>query len=302
MKKRKGFTLIELVAVLVILAILALIVTPLVLNIIRKARVSADKRSIDAYGRSIELAVAGYLLDNGTFPTSIDQLTIEYTGDEVVCSTTRLNSDSSVYLSGCTVGGRSVDYTYGKEETVSYKTYEVGDTIEYKGINFYVIEDSDATNDTVKLLKAEPLTYEEVQTYSAGTGASTYNNNGYGGMQYHSNSSEYSTSYIKITVDAWAQAKLGTNGYKEARLATIDEISALGYEWYDNGSVAFWQKTENTPSWVYNSNYHYWTMSQYNDYASCVWSVGDGGNLSDGNVGNHNYAVRPVINLLKSVL
>ena len=56
--KKKAFTLIELIAVLVILAILALIVTPLVMNIIRKARVSADKRSIDAYGRSVELAIA----------------------------------------------------------------------------------------------------------------------------------------------------------------------------------------------------------------------------------------------------
>ena len=34
--KKKAFTLIELIAVLVILAILALIVTPLVMNIIRK--------------------------------------------------------------------------------------------------------------------------------------------------------------------------------------------------------------------------------------------------------------------------
>ena len=74
--KKKAFTLIELIAVLVILAILALIVTPLVMNIIRKARISADKRSIDAYGRSVELAIANYLLDNGDFPTDVSQLTI----------------------------------------------------------------------------------------------------------------------------------------------------------------------------------------------------------------------------------
>ena len=49
MKKKNAFTLIGLIAVLVILAILALIVTPLVMNIIKKTRVSADKRSIDAY-------------------------------------------------------------------------------------------------------------------------------------------------------------------------------------------------------------------------------------------------------------
>ena len=110
--KKKAFTIIELVAVLVIMAIIALIVTPLVMNIIRKARISADKRSIDAYGRSIELAITGYLLDNGSFTTNISQLTIEYSGDEVVCTTTQLNDDSSIYLTGCTVDGRVVDYEY----------------------------------------------------------------------------------------------------------------------------------------------------------------------------------------------
>ena len=70
-KNLRAFSLIELIAVLVIMAILALIVTPLVMNIIRKARIAADKRSIDAYGRSIELAIAGYLLDTGKFPTDV---------------------------------------------------------------------------------------------------------------------------------------------------------------------------------------------------------------------------------------
>ena len=70
-RKEKGFTLLELIALLVIMSILALIVTPLVMNIIRKVRISADKRSVDAYGRSIELAIAGYLLDNGKFPTDV---------------------------------------------------------------------------------------------------------------------------------------------------------------------------------------------------------------------------------------
>lgn len=75
MKKKKSFTLIWLIAALVILV---LIVTPLVMNIIKKARTSADKRSIDAYVRSIELAIASYLLAIGTFPENVLQLTIEY--------------------------------------------------------------------------------------------------------------------------------------------------------------------------------------------------------------------------------
>ena len=265
-KKMKGFTLIELIAVLVIMAIIALIVTPLVMFIIRKAKVSADKRSIDAYGRSIELAIAGYLLDNGTFPTSIEQLTIEYSGDEVVCSTTQLNNDSSVYLADCTVGGRSVEgYTYGKEETgPTYTAYSVGDQVTYNNINYYVIKDSSASEESVILLKAEPLSYSDVQTYSNGTGAQTYDNNGYGGIQYHSSSSAYSTSYVKTTVDAWKTAK--APAATEARLIQYDEFANLGYEWgVYNVSNEGYVPSESTPNWVYNSNYYYWTMSQYQD-------------------------------------
>lgn len=117
--KKKGFTLIELIAVLVIMAIIALIVTPLVMNIIKKAQNSANERSIDAYGRSAEIAVAGYLLENGDIPTSFDQLNVEYSGAEVSCSTKQINYDGSVYLTGCTVNDVAVDYTYGHLGTPS---------------------------------------------------------------------------------------------------------------------------------------------------------------------------------------
>ena len=307
MKKRiKGFTLIELIAVLVIMAILALIVTPLVMSIIRKAKISADKRSIDAYGRSIELAIAGYLLDNGKFPTSVDQLTIEYSGEEVVCTTTQINTDSSVYLAGCTVGGRSVEgYTYGSDKTPpapTYTAYEVGDEVTYNNINYYVIKDSDTTEDTVTLLKAEPLSCEEIQTYSAGTGARTSNQNGYGGMQYHSSSNAYEGSYAKATVDAWKTAQAPASS--EARLIALDDFEDLGYvEGLITPSDLGWVKTNETPSWMYDSSYWYWTMSQLNDSQNLVFRVGIDGKLSgDYNCDMNSGVVRPVIVLSKDVL
>jgi len=308
MKKRmKGFTLIELIAVLVIMAILALIVTPLVMNIIRKARVSADRRSVDAYGRSIELVIAGYLLDTGKFPTEVSQLTIEYSGNKVECSTTQINTDSSVYLAGCTVVGRNVEnYTYGEDKTPpapTYTAYQVGDEVKYNNVDYYVIKDSNASEESVTLLKAEPLSYEEVQTYSNGTGAQTCDSNGYGGMQYHSSSSVYSTSYVKTTVDAWktAKAPMAT----EARLITLDELTDnLGYEQgMINPSTQGYVPTSSTPSWVYNSNYWYWTMSQYQDSASTVWNLNRDGSLRNHlGVSNLDGVVRPVITISKSVL
>ena len=299
-KKKMGFTLIELIAVLVIMAIIALIVTPLVLNIIRKARISADKRSVDAYGRSIEYAIATYLLDTGNFPTSISDLTIEYSGDEVVCSTTQLNSDSSVYLTGCTVAGRSVDYAYGTDKTPTaptYTAYSIGDTVTYNNVNYYVIENSDTTQSTVTLLKAEPLTAEEITTYSNGTGANT---NGNGGMQYHSSSNVYDGSYVKTTVDAWKTAK--APAASEARLITLNDLkNNLGYVLDESATSEYYIKSSSTPSWVYNSNYWYWTMSPYTDSASDVWRVLSDGSLIGSSVGDRS-VVRPVITISKSSL
>ena len=110
MKKygKKGFTLIELIAVLVIMAIIALIATPLVMNIIRKSKISARKRSVDAYGRSVELAIASYLLDTGTFPTDLHSLTIEYSGNTVVCNVMQMKENGGLYMSECSVNNVEV--------------------------------------------------------------------------------------------------------------------------------------------------------------------------------------------------
>ena len=300
LKRGKGFTLIELIAVLVIMAIIALIVTPLVMSIIRKARISADKRSVDAYGRSIELAIAGYLMDTGDFPTSIEQLTIEYSGDEVVCSTTNLNADSSIYLAGCTVGGRSVEgYTYGKEEntpTPTYTAYSVGDHVSYNGVTYYVIEGSDTTNDTVKLLKENPLTKTEMDNLNL-TGITITESNSYGQVQYGS-SVDYSTSTVKQVVDAWKNTAVKSGDTATARLITYDELTDnLGFEKKNEGTI-YPSSNGDTPTWVYNWNYWYWTMSQYGD-SSNVWIVDNYGILHYNDPSN-SFKVRPVLELSKS--
>ena len=350
MKNKKAFTLIELIAVLVILAILVLIVTPIVLNIIRHAKESANKRSVDAYGKSIELAVANYLLDKGEFPTNISDLEIEYSGKEVICNISLLNEDSSVYLSECKVGSSDVKdkntsdgwYHYGSTK-VTYKSYKIGDEVTYNGINFYVIENSDENSDSVTLLKEEPLTVSEVNKYGGvGTennhvnkntdvsNGTAYDQNGYGGMAYYSSetcgytsTSEYKTSVktgcttdyakseVKYVVDAWALDKLKASDLKEdqigysARLITLDDlVDNLGYV-SSNLTTSYTSTADVTPSWVYNSNYWYCTMSQYEDFNFNMWSVGNIG--GDGYVSRDDVydvydTVRPVITIKKSAI
>ena len=328
-RKSNAFTLIELITTLVIMAIIALIVTPLVMSIIRKARISADKRSVDAYGRSIELAIAGYLMDTGSFPTSIEQLIIEYSGDEVVCSTTNLNSDSSIYLAGCTVGGRSVEgYTYGSEEaapTPTYAAYEVGDEVTYNNVDYYVIKNSSASEDSVALLKATPLSVAEVNQYGAGhvnrytsdSVGTAYDVSGYGGMAYYTSetcgyvsdnfvetgcTTDYASSEIKYVVDAWKVAN--ASSATETRLLTFEELGDnLGYEYRDNGSIEGWLKTESTPEWLYNGDdMYYWLGTPRTDFSSVVWGVFTCGVLSSYSIYSHNGVVRPVIVVPKSAL
>ena len=338
MKKKNAFTLIELIAVLVILAVIALIVTPLVMNVVKKAKISADRRSVDGYGKAIETAIAEYLVDTGKPPKKIKDLDIKYTGNEVICETRVLNKDKTVFLTGCSVNGREVKddktddgyYHYGKLS--SFEEYKVGDEVVYNGMEFYVIADSDQNQDYVTLLKAESLTVDELNTYGVGhvnmyvtkdTSASyyqtAYDQNGYGGMSYYSSTTcgydetgtysstdctnDYNKSDIKYVVDAWSTAKFAENaltkdslGYK-ARLLTLEELATnLGYEFEDR-ATALYLSPETTPSWVYNSQYSYWTMSPYRDSNKEVWCIGNTGIVNG--YGNYFVVVRPVVNLKK---
>lgn len=421
MEKKKGFTLIELIAVLVIMAILALIVVSLVMSVIKKAKESFRRRSIDAYGRSVELAVSSYLLDRGSLPSNLKTLNVEYNGAKVECNIMMIKENGSVYLSECKVNNVEVldnstrdgwyhyntkDYTdkeyidiYGEElqeasinyyraygsivkdyKKLSIKNigkkvqcdvrinydgsvyltdcsvgknkikdetedgyyhygsfkYGVGDKITYKDNDYYVIKNSDENDSTVTMLKAEPLTVDEVNMYG-GVGTDNnyvnvetttyptadyykvaYNVNGYGGMAFYSSSycrtnsphsgcrAGYNGSHIRHVVNAWGNDNTNTDdleidftGYS-VRLITYDELmDNLGY----GGSK---DVNENVPSWVYNDNYWYWTMTEQ-DYVTYfgktnMFSVGTDGNIYYSIVSSYGGVVRPVITIKKSAI
>ncbi len=77
---RKGFTLVELLAVIVILAVIALITTPILLNVIESSRKSTALNSAEGYVR----AVSNYLIMNevsdGLYSVLDNNIKAEYTG------------------------------------------------------------------------------------------------------------------------------------------------------------------------------------------------------------------------------
>lgn len=129
---KKGFTLVELLAVIVILALIALITAPVVLNVIESSRDKTYKRSIDHYGSAVQKAVAEYMMDNeretGRILTYNDiKKYIKYEGNDVSCNIVEIYDDKTVYLSECKINTdteyiKNSDgsaYTYGKRQTQS---------------------------------------------------------------------------------------------------------------------------------------------------------------------------------------
>ena len=178
MKKNKAFTLIELIAVLVILAIISLIVAPLILNIIRRVKDVANKRSVDGYGRAVEYAMASYQLEHLAYPDTFDKLEIEYKGNKVECKTNRINPDYSIYLSECKVNGRLVKndkeidgfYHYGILKMTNQEYVDTyGKNLE-EALKFYYDEYNEYPSDYTTLT-LPPLDKEvscDVETYSDG--------------------------------------------------------------------------------------------------------------------------------------
>lgn len=78
------------------------------MNVIRNVKDSANKRSIDNYGRIADTAMSEYQSQYLKYPDSIDQLEIEYVGSVIECDIRRINPDKTIYLSECKVNGKKV--------------------------------------------------------------------------------------------------------------------------------------------------------------------------------------------------
>ena len=241
----------------------------------------------------------------------------------------RVNSNDKLYkYENSKVEIQQIYETY----KIGKKIQVVGDT---SGDYYYVIKNSSKTEDYVVVLKENPLNADEVNLYG-GVGTennhvnlyshlvgtpTAYRENGYGGIQYYSSPScgytgswsklgcttSYDESEIKYVVDAWARAKFTHSELKtvdkyKARLIYFDEVHSLGYsdEPRDlcGSSCPIYYATDEVLSWVYSSQYDYWTMSPYEGSSYRVWRV-DGGSLYSDSVDSGVNTLRPVINVYK---
>ena len=105
---KKGFTLVELLAVVVLLAIVALIATPIIGNVIETSEESANQRSIEGYADAIRNEYYNQQTGGG-IPVIDDAFlaNIDTEGNEIKCENVLYNTDYQVVLNKCTIA----DYT-----------------------------------------------------------------------------------------------------------------------------------------------------------------------------------------------
>lgn len=122
-KRKKPFILIELTAVLVMLVILALIVTQLVMNIMKKAKGAANKRSVDVYGKSLEKSLKDYYDTHNAYPSDYRDSPLDYTGKKVdgditIEKSMIVNSKYCLEGSSTNSGGAEKYYNWERENEV----------------------------------------------------------------------------------------------------------------------------------------------------------------------------------------
>ena len=109
----KGFSIIELLAIIIILTIITLISIPVILNIVNDQKKVQNRKIVDEYGNNIEIALERYKLVNELE----DYLTIK---KNVKCDTITINEDSSIHLSDCYVNGEKI--LNDKSESYEYNS------------------------------------------------------------------------------------------------------------------------------------------------------------------------------------
>ena len=94
--KKKGFTLIELLAVIVVLAVIALIATPIVLNLVKTAKIGAAEQSVTGYVKAIENTIIKDMIDD----KNISDGTYKYNSIEADISGKRPTSGEYIVKNG----------------------------------------------------------------------------------------------------------------------------------------------------------------------------------------------------------
>lgn len=307
---KKGFTIAEMLGVVIILCLIAIIAFPPILNLVRKTENDLDEKTkelaITAASQYVTRNSDIYpKVENASYCISVKKLMRNDLISENTIKSTELSETNGVIINVTS------DYKYEYEFTKSCPTasYTIGQLVTLNIGNdtistWYVIENSDSNNSTVKLLKATNID-DNFYAFDEENRRTTANNSyclepQNGCNMYAANGTTVTEdSSIKLRVDEYGKNLNLSDDLKEVRLITISELENLGCE-ITNIGVSGQGTCENSSySWV--TSEEYWTMSALENSSEDTWVVYYDEDFAAESPANE-HGIRPVIVVSKEIV
>lgn len=331
--KKNGFTLVELIGVLIVLGLIALIVFPNIKDVVKESKQKVYDEQVNAIETNAKKWGAEHtslLPDKGTYYLNLNELV---TGGYLSQSEVKDPRDESI-MNGCIIITNNNNFNQYQYEYVESsceenrpQEYIVGEAVTFDpgdGIstNWNVIKDN---GDTVVLMLnqniGEPLSwYMSNKDNSYGPtnvmielNERTINWTNVDPIAYYEyinneNTEHHGYQRIMIangvtTITAKDTTTTVINGTTKARIITGQELKTIinDVTWTQNGNVT------NTagPDWLkanFDTQSSYWTLTTQLSNIENIWVINEDGILNHINLDNSTTGIRPVIEISKEKL
>ena len=326
-EKNKGFTLVELLAVIVILALIALIATPIILNVINDAKKQAAKDSAYGYMDAVEKYIVSSELEDKSIQDG------RYSVEEL---------NKKISVKGSTPDNGNIEI-----KNSSVKSYDIG-------IDGYEVNNGEVKKvSTTKSFKNGTAVYynPETETKCKSSEAVSTPGTNSGCMKWYVFNDKEGNATVNVILDHNTTANVsynstGNNGeMKEvkkalendtgtwkntARLITANEVAKItkhptfnvnkeNQDWFylDSNNITLTVNSTNKSkyAWLFDytnectsygcnvsdsSTWGYWTSSPYKGNSTQAWRVVRNGYLGGNGVIFTGDGIRPVITISKS--
>ena len=327
-RKNRGFTLVELLAVIVILALIALIATPIILNVINDAKKQAAKDSAYGYMDAVEKYIVSSELEDKSIQDG------RYSVEEL---------NKKISVKGSTPDNGNIEI-----KNSSVKSYDIG-------IDGYVVSNGEVKKvSTTKSFKNGTAVYYNPETGKKCTGyteANSTTGKNSGCMKWYVFNDKEGNATVNVILDHNTTANVSYNStgnnseMKEvkikleedtkdwkntARLITANEVAKItkhptfnvnkeNQDWFylDSNNLTLTVNSTNKSkyAWLFDytnectsygcnvsdsSTWGYWTSSPYKGNSTQAWRVVRNGYLGGNGVIFTGDGIRPVITISKS--
>ena len=326
-EKNKGFTLVELLAVIVILALIALIATPIILNVINDAKKQAAKDSAYGYMDAVEKYIVSSELEDksiqdGTYRVEDLNKKISVKGSTPDNGNIEIKNSS---VKSYDIGIDGYVVSNGKVEKVSTtKSFKNGTAVYYNPETEKKCKSSEAVSTT-----GTNSGCMKWYVFNDKEGNATVNvildHNTTAGVAYNSTGSNSEMKEVKKALEN------DTKDWKNtARLITANEVAKItkhptfnvnkeNQDWFylDSNNLTLIVNSTNKSkyAWLFDytnectsygcnvsdsSTWGYWTSTPYNGNSTQAWRVVRNGYLGGNGVIFTGDGIRPVITISKS--